>query len=136
MYTKGVLVVGMSEIEGQKPYENSGIETGDKIVEVNNVKINNTEELIACVNSSKGESIEITYISDNEEEVANISPVKTGDNEYKLGLWVRDAAAGVGTLTFYEPSTGEFGALGHGINDVDTYELIDIANGELVTTNI
>ena len=49
---------------------------------------------------------------------------------------VRDAAAGVGTLTFYEPSTGEFGALGHGINDVDTYELIDIANGELVTTNI
>ena len=135
-YTKGVLVVGMSEIEGQKPYENSGIEAGDKIVEVNNVKINNTDELIACVNSSKGENIEITYISDNEEEVANISPVKTGENEYKLGLWVRDAAAGVGTLTFYEPSTGEFGALGHGINDVDTYELIDIANGELVTTNI
>ena len=136
MYTKGVLVVGMSEIEGQKPYENSGIEAGDKIVEVNNVKINNTDELIACVNSSKGESIEITYISDNEEEVANMSPVKTGENEYKLGLWVRDAAAGVGTLTFYEPSTGEFGALGHGINDVDTYQLIDIANGELVTTNI
>ena len=136
MYTKGVLVVGMSEIEGQKPYENTGIETGDKIVEVNNIKINNTDELIACVNSSKGESIEITYISDNEEEVANMFPVKTGENEYKLGLWVRDAAAGVGTLTFYEPSTVEFGALGHGINDVDTYELIDIANGELVTTNI
>ena len=136
MYTKGVLVVGMSEIQGQKPYENTGIETGDKIVEVNNVKINNTDELIECVNRSKGESIQITYISDNEEVVANISPVKTGENEYKLGLWVRDAAAGVGTLTFYEPSTGEFGALGHGINDVDTYELIDIANGELVTTNI
>ena len=136
MYTKGVLVVGMSEIEGQKPYENSGIETGDKIVEINNQKINNTDELIACANSSKGEKIEITYVSDNEEEVTSILPVKTGENEYKLGLWVRDAAAGVGTLTFYEPSTGEFGALGHGINDVDTYELIDIANGELVTTNI
>ena len=136
MYTKGVLVVGMSEIEGQKPYENSGIETGDKIVEINNQEINNTDELIACVNSSNGEKIEITYVSDNEEEVTSILPVKTGENEYKLGLWVRDAAAGVGTLTFYEPSTGEFGALGHGINDVDTYELIDIANGELVTTNI
>ncbi len=136
MYTEGVLVVGMSEIEGQKPYQNSGIETGDKIVEVNNIKINNTEELIACVNGSNGESIEITYISDEGEEIANILPIKTGENEYKLGLWVRDAAAGVGTLTFYEPSTGEFGALGHGINDVDTYQLIDIANGELVTTNI
>lgn len=136
MYTEGVLVVGMSEIEGKKPYENSGIETGDKIIEINNIKINNTEELIACVNSSNGENVEIKYISDNEEEIANILPVKTDSNEYKLGLWVRDAAAGVGTLTFYEPSTGEFGALGHGINDVDTYELIDIANGELVTTNI
>ncbi len=137
LYTEGVLVVGMSEIEGQKPYENSGIETGDKIIEINNIEINNTDELIQCVNNSNGSNIEIKYINDkNEEEVANILPAKTSNNEYKLGLWVRDAAAGVGTITFYEPSTGKFGALGHGINDVDTYELIDIANGELVTTNI
>ena len=136
MYTEGVLVVGMSEIEGQKPYESSGIETGDKIIEVNNKEIKNTDELIACVNSSNGKAVEIKYVSENEEKIANIEPVKTADNEYKLGLWVRDAAAGVGTLTFYEPETGSFGALGHGINDVDTYQLIDIANGELVTTNI
>lgn len=137
LYTEGVLVVGMSEIEGKKPYENSGIETGDKIVEVNNVEIKSTDELIQCVNSANGSSVEVKYINDkNEEEVANITPAKTAENEYKLGLWVRDAAAGVGTVTFYEPSSGEFGALGHGINDVDTYELIDIANGEIVTTNI
>lgn len=137
LYTEGVLVVGMSEIEGQKPYENSGIETGDKIIEINNIEINNTDELIQCVNNSNGNNVEIKYINDkNEEEVANILPAKTSNNEYKLGLWVRDAAAGVGTITFYEPSTGKFGALGHGINDVDTYELIDIANGELVNTNI
>ena len=137
LYTEGVLVVGMSEIEGKKPYENSGIETGDKIVEVNNVEIKSTDELIQCVNSANGSSVEVKYINNkNEEEVANITPAKTAENEYKLGLWVRDAAAGVGTVTFYEPQTGEFGALGHGINDVDTYELIDIANGEIVTTNI
>ena len=136
MYTDGVLVVGMSEIEGKKPYENSGIETGDKIIKIDNNVIDNTDELIACVNSSNGKSLEIQYISNNEEKTTKIEPVKTSTNEYKLGLWVRDAAAGVGTLTFYEPSTGEFGALGHGINDVDTLELIDIASGELVTTNI
>ena len=137
LYTEGVLVVGMSEIEGKKPYENSGIETGDKIVEVNNVEIKSTDELIQCANSANGSSVEGKYINNkNEEEVANITPAKTAENEYKLGLWVRDAAAGVGTVTFYEPQTGEFGALGHGINDVDTYELIDIANGEIVTTNI
>ena len=136
LYTEGVLVVGMSEIEGKKPYENSGIETGDKIIEIDNTEIDNTDELIECVNNSNGKELEIKYISDNEEKTTSIEPVKTSNNEYKLGLWVRDAAAGVGTLTFYEPSTGEFGALGHGINDVDTYELIDIASGELVTTEI
>ena len=136
LYTEGVLVVGMSEIQGKKPYEGSGIEAGDTIVEIDNKKINSTDELIQCVNSSNGKSIEIKYISDEKEKIANIEPAKDSDNEYKLGLWVRDAAAGVGTLTFYEPSTGNFAALGHGINDVDTYDLIQIANGELVTTNI
>lgn len=136
LYTEGVLVVGMSEIQGQKPYEGSGIEAGDTIVEINNEQINSTNELIECVNRSNGESLEIKYISDEEEKTTSIAPAKDSDNEYKLGLWVRDAAAGVGTLTFYEPSTGNFAALGHGINDVDTYDLIQIANGELVTTNI
>ena len=136
MYTEGVLVVGMSEIEGEKPYQNSGIEEGDRIIEINNTKISNTDDLVKCVNSSQGNEIKIKYISDNEELVTKIEPTKTSENEYKLGLWVRDAAAGVGTLTFYEPSTGSFASLGHGINDVDTAELIEIANGELVTANI
>ena len=136
MYTQGVLVVGMSEIEGKKPYEKTGIEAGDSIVEIDNTKIDNTDDLIECVNNSEGKEVEIKYISNEEEKVTNITPVKTSKNEYKLGLWVRDAAAGVGTLTFYEPSTKKFASLGHGINDVDTLELLNIANGELVTTNI
>lgn len=73
----------------------------------------------------------------NDETITtSIQPIKSEDNEYKLGLWVRDAAAGVGTLTFYEPSTGKFAALGHGIVDVDTGDIINIANGELVTSNL
>ena len=137
LYTEGVLVVGMSEIEGKKPYKNSGIETGDRIIEVNNTKISTSDELTECVNTSNGKNIEIKYINNEEQiEVAEIEPAKTSNNEYKIGLWVRDAAAGVGTVTFYEPSTGSFASLGHGINDVDTYELIDIANGELVTAKI
>ena len=66
----------------------------------------------------------------------SIKPVQTASKEYKLGLWVRDSAAGVGTVTFYEPSTKNFGALGHGITDIDTEQLIDIASGEFVTTKI
>lgn len=136
LYTDGVLVVGMSEINGKKPYENSGIQEGDRIVEINHEKVDTTNELIETVNQSNGKVIEVKYKRDEETITTSIEPVKTDDNQYKLGLWVRDAAAGVGTMTFYEPSSGMFAALGHGITDIDTSDLIQIANGELVTTNI
>lgn len=140
LYTKGVLVVGMSQIstisnEKTKPYENSGIEQGDMIVAVNNKKVSTTEELIEEVNKSNGNSVKIKYLKNNETQETSITPVKSKDN-YKIGLWVRDAAAGVGTLTFYEPNTNSFMALGHGISDIDTEKIVEISNGELITANI
>lgn len=136
LYTEGVLIVGMSEIEGKRPYEFSGMKEGDRIISIDNKKIETTEDLIETVNASKGKEISIKYIRENLEEVTNITPVQTNENEYKLGLWVRDAAAGVGTATFYIPSTGMFASLGHGITDIDTGNLITISSGELVSTNI
>ena len=141
LYTSGVLVVGMSEIQGidnkkYKPYENTGIEEGDTIISINNNKIDTTEELIETVNSCNGNEIKVEYIHDEKTLECSIKPVQTAKKEYKLGLWVRDSAAGVGTVTFYEPSTQNFGALGHGITDIDTEQLIDIASGEFVTTKI
>lgn len=141
LYTSGVLVVGMSEIQGidnkkYKPYENTGIEEGDTIVSINNDKVETTEELIEKVNSCNGNELEIQYVHNEKTMECSIKPVQTSSTEYKLGLWVRDSAAGVGTVTFYEPSTQSFGALGHGITDIDTEQLIDIASGEFVTTKI
>lgn len=136
LYTSGVLVVGMTEIEGQKPYENSGIEEGDMIVEVNEKEVTCTAELIESVNDSSGKDVNIKYIRDGQEYITNIEPIKTNENNYKLGLWVRDGAAGIGTLTYYEPSTGNFAALGHGIIDIDTEKLINISSGELVSAKI
>ena len=103
---------------------------------MNDNTISSTEDLMQEVKESEGNNINITYVREEETMVTSMKPVKTASNEYKLGLWVRDAAAGVGTLTFYEPSSGMFATLGHGILDVDTSQLIKIANGELVTTNI
>lgn len=140
LYTKGVLVVGVSQVntdnnEKIKPYENSGIEQGDTILEVNNNEVTNTNELIQEVNDSNGNPVKIKYLRNNQTKETSITPVKS-DNQYKIGLWVRDAAAGIGTLTFYEPSTNSFMALGHGISDIDTEKIVDIANGELITANI
>lgn len=105
LYTQGVLVVGMSEIEGKRPYENTGIKEGDRIIQINENDINNTAELMQEVNKSNGNKINVKYIHEEETVTTSMQPVKSSSNEYKLGLWVRDAAAGVGTLTFYEPSS-------------------------------
>lgn len=136
LYTNGVLVVGKSEINGQKPYENTGIEEGDIIVEINQKEITCTSELIETVNSSNGEDLKIKYVRDGVEYTTNMEAIKAEDNKYKLGLWVRDGAAGIGTITYYEPSNKNFAALGHGIIDIDTEKLIKISNGEVVTTRI
>lgn len=141
LYTNGVLVVGMSEIEGvdkkkYKPYANSGIKEGDTIVEINQKHITSTEDLIDSVNKSHGQNVKIKYVHEEHTKECSIVPVQTNGSQYKLGLWVRDSAAGVGTVSFYEPSSKTFGALGHGITDIDTNELINIASGEFVTTRI
>lgn len=141
LYTSGVLVVGMSEIKGldnekYKPYENTGIKEGDRIIEIGDNYISDTDGLLKVVNNSKGENLEVVYVRDGETLECNIKPVQTSKDEYKLGLWVRDSAAGIGTMTFYEPSTNKFAALGHGISDIDTGELINIANGDFITTKI
>ena len=141
LYTEGVLVVGMSEIKGEdnltyKPYEEAGIEQGDSILEINDVEVNTTEELIECVSKCKGEAIDIKYLKDGNILETQIVPVKTSDNMYKIGLWVRDTEAGIGTATFYEKSNNSFAALGHGIQDIDTKELVEISSGDFVTSEI
>ena len=141
LYTDGVLVIGMSEITDendaqQEPYANSGIKEGDMIKSINGTEVHNTQELMNYINESNGNEISIKYQRDNKEIYTTIKPVKSADNSYMLGLWVRDAAAGIGTLTYYEEATNTFAALGHGINDVDTLKLLNISNGELVTSQI
>lgn len=141
LYTNGVLVVGMSEIQDVnnnkcKPYKNCKIQEGDRIISVNGYNIRNNEDLVKYVNDSNGNSIKLTFIHNKDTKECYITPVKTSENEYKLGLWVRDSAAGIGTVTFYEPESRAFGALGHGITDIDTDELINISSGKFVTTKI
>ena len=141
LYTNGVLVVGMSEVESEsnefvKPYENSEIKEGDMIFEINDHEIDSIETLKSVVNSSQGDDLIIKYFRDGSVLTSTIKPVKGTEDDYKIGLWVRDSATGVGTISFYVPESGKFAALGHGIIDVDTGELIDIEVGDLVTSNI
>lgn len=136
LYSNGVLVIGMTEVEGKKPYENTGIKEGDLITTVDNVTVTTTEELIKCVNNSQGKLVKIKYIREGTEYVTDIEPVKTKGDKYKIGLWVRDGACGIGTATYYDPGTGKIATLGHGIVDRDTDKLITIESGKLLTSTI
>lgn len=141
LYTNGVLIVGMSEIENMNnelvsPFANCDIKEGDTIVKVNETEIETIDNLKTVVNSSNGENVLLTLVRDGTIVTSNITPVQTETDEYKLGLWVKDAATGVGTITYYEKNTGNFAALGHGIVDNDTDKLINIDSGEVVTSQV
>lgn len=141
LYTSGVLVVGTSVIESidgntYKPYENTEIREGDSIISINDNIVNNTEELIDAINMYKGEKVKVTYVRDNEEKTCEITPVKDKVGKYKIGLWVRDSAAGVGTVTFYTEETQSFAALGHAITDIDTGDILQTSSGEIDNVSI
>lgn len=133
LYTSGILVVGINE----NILNESDIKEGDAIISINNEKVESIENIQSIVEKSNGEDLLVKYIRDNDEIlVSTISPVKTEDNSYKLGLWVKEGATGVGTISFYNPETNDFAALGHGVYDKDTGELLKIEEGSLLNSKV
>lgn len=143
LYSKGVLVIGESPVQGMdgiyyEPYKNSNIRKGAKILKINNEKIETILELVEAVaNIEDNRKAIIQYEQDGQIHEEEMNPIMCfDDGRKKLGLWVRDGAMGVGTLTFYDKQTGKIGALGHGISDMDLKELIDVDEGFLNLANI
>lgn len=140
--TKGALVIALSDIEVdgnkvQSPAAISGIAIGDSITKINNETIKSAEDIATYVNRAKGEQVKITVNRKGEEMNFVVNPVVSKkDENYKIGLWVRDSVAGVGTLTFYHKESGKFGALGHPITDMDTNTIMSVGKGEIVDSNI
>lgn len=141
IFTKGVMVVGVSDVKSdrgiERPAKDAGIKNGDIILSVNGFEINNNDELIDVVENCSGGELTVSVLREGESFDATINPAKNLlDGTYKLGLWVRDSSAGIGTLTFYEPETLFFGGLGHGICDVDTGELMPLLHGEIIKATV
>lgn len=142
LHTKGVLIVGFSDIESsggkiQSPAVSAGIQIGDSIIKVNEKEINTADELGEKVNNNSNEKVELTLKRKGKIVKKVVSKVKCNrDENYKIGLWVRDSTAGVGTLTFYSDKSKIFGALGHPITDVDTGDIINISRGNLIDSSI
>ena len=137
---KGALVVGYSDIsthEGlsESPGKVAGIELGDIIEAVNGENIETCSDLISKVKTCRNDEMTVKILRGNSELTKKISLIKE-DNEYKIGLWVRDSTAGIGTLTFYDKDSKTFGALGHPITDGDTNVSFNIKSGTLLRSSV
>ncbi|WP_332888653.1 SpoIVB peptidase [Salipaludibacillus keqinensis] len=141
--TDGVLVVGhhlMDTGAGKvSPGEVSDIQVGDMIVEMNGINIREMSEIQPLVQEA-GENetpIKIEIRRRGKTYHKELTPVKAkNDHRFHLGLYIRDSAAGVGTLTFYEPQSRKYGALGHVISDMETKEPIEVGNGEIIKSDV
>lgn len=141
LYTEGVLVIDLTAVEtahgNLNPAEAAGIKKGDYIVSVDGKKVTTNEELSAAVESSAGNEMKFEIKRNGKTRIIRFcAAVSKETGNYKIGLWVRDSSAGIGTLTFYSPATGVVCGLGHGVCDDDTGELLELNSGELVTAEI
>ncbi len=140
IYTNGVLVVKMTDVVTEvgecNPAGDVGIKTGDYIKSADGMPITCNEDISEIVEESGGKSIKLETVRDGKTVIRNVTPIKCTDGSYKIGIWVRDSSAGIGTLTFYSPATGVVCGLGHGICDSDTGGLLEIDSGELVGAQI
>ncbi len=140
-FTKGLLVVGTSEVISNKkeeyPAQNAGIKIKDIIVAVNDIEVNSIKEFSDIVESSEGKELRVKLTRNGQNIEVKLTAVKdSADGRYKAGVLLRDSTAGIGTITFINSDTGEFGGLGHGICDVDTGELIPLKRGVVMSVEI
>lgn len=137
--TNGVLVVGIGEFEDSEGRKVSPakyvLQKGDYILKVNGEDVENKKQFIRTIEGSEGEDTILTIKRNGDITDVMITPECNQNKDWKLGIWIRDNAQGIGTMT-YEDTDHTFGALGHGINDVDTSVLMNLDEGTLYKTEI
>ncbi len=141
LFSDGVMVVGFSQIPAAGgsvvPAKSCGLREGDVITHINAAEVDTIEEVQAELEKVGGEEMSIRAVRDGKPLQVTAQAVKCStDGSYKLGAWLRDSMAGIGTVTYYDPATGEFGALGHGINDIDTAQLMPMESGGVLRSSV
>ena len=133
--SKGVIIVGVYEINGEYLAKKAGLEIGDTIISINNKEVNSIEDMTNIIGNSEN-TIDIGYIRNNKIEETKMNLIKDENNIYKTGLYVKDKIRGIGTLTYIDPETKLFGALGHEITEKTTGEILEVKNGKIYNSEV
>lgn len=140
LFSDGVVVVGMSPIdteEGQlQPAKEAGLKVGDIVTHINGEEVDTIESVQELLSEAQDSPLAMAVVRSGKSLQITAVAVETEQGDHKLGLWLRDSMAGIGTLTFYDPDTGSYGALGHGVNDVDTAQLMPLESGSILFAEV
>ena len=132
LHSKGVLIVGTYKIGDASPSTESGLKVGDTIIKVNENSVSTIQEMVNQIeNRGMSDTVKLTYIRNDLEKETSLKLYKSGD-VYKTGLYVKDNIMGVGTLTYIDPNTKSFGALGHEIIEKNTGKILEIKDGKVM----
>ena len=140
IFSDGVIVAGLTPVKTEygsaSPASDGGLRTGDVITGINGAEVDSINRLRQLVGESGGEQLDVILSRNGKSLNVRITPAAADGEGFKLGIWARDSIAGIGTMTFFDPSSKVFGALGHGINDSDTGTLIPLSSGEVMMSTI
>lgn len=140
LFSDGVVVTGLSNVEStdsaSSPGREGGLRAGDVITHINGQEVNTIEGVQALMAQEQGEPLTLQVQREGKALQLTVQPVQNQEGAYQLGVWLRDSMAGIGTLTFYDPQSGVFAALGHGISDVDTATLMPLETGSIMKATV
>ena len=134
LFARGVVVVKLSE--GGTPARECGLRTGDIIVSCGGTAVTSTEQFQSLLQANGDAATDLQVRRDGGSMTLSVEPAQNDQGSYCIGAWIRDSMAGIGTMTYYDPATGAFGALGHGITDVDTAQLMPFSSGSILPSTV
>ena len=138
--TKGVLVAGLSEVETADgvctPAKSAGIRQGDIIIKANGKTVSKAADVIAAVEAAGGQPVKLCIERENKKMELEVRPACSAEGQWLLGMWLRDGISGIGTITFQDPESGVYGALGHSISDSESGIQLPVGQGSICDAQI
>ena len=134
---KYVMIVGFYKVDDRFIGEDAGLKIGDYITKINDKSVSSIDDMVNIINNVQDkENITISYIRNNKEKTSVLPLIKDKNNVYKTGLYVKDQINGIGTITYVDPNTKIFGALGHEIADKNTLKKVEISDGYIFKSDV